>query len=533
MPYAEGARYQSARGCLQGTREEMIDKICQWVKSDDDDVPRMLLLSGVAGSGKSAIAHTVAHRFDQVGRLGSSFFFDRSHQAVRRPDNIFSTIARDLAELDPRERECLSRVIQGKKSLRTTSAPREQFEQFILKPALELTFVGPIVIVIDGLDESADPASRSDLLSVLADKVPKLPPNFRVLVTTRAEQDIHEALAKNSDVVCEYMDAISRESSDRDIASFIRTQLRDVPSLQRKWPNDAWCQLLVEKSEGLFQWAFTACHFIRGKGKGGLNPAERLSMLVTSTFKNNQSDHMDQLYLRILSQIFDAEDNVVMERFRSVLGNVLIIKDSLSISALKSLCYTDESADIVDLILQPLGSLLSGITQDFPVRPLHTSFRDFLTSPSRGGSFFIDISLHHNSLSRACLRVMKTELRFNICGLETSCVLNREIPDLAARVKNAIPTHLSYACRFWANHLHATPFDGVILKEVKNFMHIHLLFWLEVLSLTKQVNTAPTGLSSVIKWSRVSTRIQRCNSPNTKTIHTHGFRRMMTISRCS
>jgi len=29
---------------------------------------------------------------------------------------------------------------------------------------------------------------------------------------------------------------------------------------------------------------------------------------------------------------------------------------------------------------------------------------------------------------------MKTELRFNICGLETSCVLNREIFDLAARV---------------------------------------------------------------------------------------------------
>jgi hypothetical protein len=186
---------------------------------------------------------------------------------VRQPDNIFSTIARDLAELDSRERECLMRVIQGKKSLRTTSAPREQFEQFILKPALELTFVGPIVIVIDGLDESADPTSRSDLLSVLADKVPKLPPNFCVLATTRAEQDIHEAFVKNSDVVCEYMDAISREYSDRDIASFIRTQLRNVPSLQRKWPNDAWCQLLVEKSEGLFQWAFTACHFIRGKVK--------------------------------------------------------------------------------------------------------------------------------------------------------------------------------------------------------------------------------------------------------------------------
>jgi hypothetical protein len=268
------------------------------------------------------------------------------------------------------------------------------------------------------------------------------------------------------------------------------------------------------------------------KGKGGLNPAERLSMLVTSTFKNNQLDHMDQLYLRILSQIFDAEDNVVMERFQSVLGRVLIIKDPLSISVLKSLCYTDESADIVDLILQPLGSLLSGITQDFPVRPLHTLFRDFLTSPGRGGSFFINVSLHHSSLALACLRVMKTELRFNICGLETSCVLNREILDLAARVNNAIPTYLSYACRFWATHLHTTTFDRVILKEVKNFMDNHLLFWLEVLSLTKQANMASTALSSVVKWSTVSTHIQHCNRRDTKTAYMH-FRRMMTMLYCS
>jgi hypothetical protein len=102
MPYAKGAGYDPKKGCLPGTRGQVMDEIFQWVNRNEDDVPRLFLLSSVAGSGKSAIAHMVAQRFDELGRLGSSFFFDRSHQAERRVDNIFSTIARDLANLDLR-----------------------------------------------------------------------------------------------------------------------------------------------------------------------------------------------------------------------------------------------------------------------------------------------------------------------------------------------------------------------------------------------------------------------------------------------
>ena len=146
-----------------------------------------------------------------------------------------------------------------------------------------------------------------------------------------------------------------------------------------------------------------------------------------------------------------------------------------------------------------------------PVRPLHSSFREFLTARDRSGSFFIDTSLHHSSLALACLRVMKAGLQFNICGLETSHVRNRDIPGLATRVENTILTHLCYACRFWANHLQAAPFDPMTLKEVKDFMDNRFLYWLEVLSLTKEVNRASTALSSVIKWSKVSVHLNPLN----------------------
>jgi hypothetical protein len=194
LPYAKGARYNSKKGCLPGTRKEIIEEIVEWVNNDAEDVPRVFLLSGMAGLGKSAIAHSLAHLFDGSGRLGSSYCFDRSNQAKLRPDNLFSTIARDLADLDPERKSTLCQVIQGKTSLRNTCAPHEQFEHFILQPEAGLTSIGPLLIVIDALDESGDKESRQAILAILASKAADLPSNFRILVTARAEQDILKAL---------------------------------------------------------------------------------------------------------------------------------------------------------------------------------------------------------------------------------------------------------------------------------------------------------------------------------------------------
>jgi hypothetical protein len=139
------------------------------------------------------------------------------------------------------------------------------------------------------------------------------------------------------------------------------------------------------------------------------------------------------------------------------MGCMLAAREPLSISALKKLCSEQKSDSMVALIIRPLGSLLSGVTQEsVPIRLLHTSFRDFLTNRDRSGPFYIDVSLHHHSLALMSLQVMMEELRFNICQLETSHQLNNEFSDLTERIKKAISSHLSYSCRFWADHLHAT-----------------------------------------------------------------------------
>lgn len=220
IPYADGARFDPDKGCLLGTRTHIIDEIVEWAsRPARDDVPRVFLLSGVAGSGKSSIAHEVARLFDGQRWLGSSYCFDRADQVNRNARNLFSTIALDIADLDPQWKQSLCNFVKGSRSIRTSSVPRDQFENFILGPAKALTVVGPIVIVIDALDESGSKESRRLILNVLATHAAKLPSNFRVLVTAREEQDIFELLKDKQHVFCKHMGNIG--STNADISKFI------------------------------------------------------------------------------------------------------------------------------------------------------------------------------------------------------------------------------------------------------------------------------------------------------------------------
>jgi hypothetical protein len=183
---------------------------------------------------------------------------------------------------------------------------------------------------------------------------------------------------------------------------------------------------------------------------------------------------------------------------------VLAVKEPLSIAALSALRCEEEPADATKWVLQDLGSLLSGVNQaDVPVLALHASFFDFLADKERSKSYHVDPSPHNRSLTLSALRVMKTGLRFNICNLATSHLRNDDVLCLDKRVKETVPSHLSYACRFWADHLFATPYELAILDQLQHLLHDQLLYWLEVLSLIKRVSVASQMLLLVSNWIQV------------------------------
>ncbi|PSR79753.1 hypothetical protein PHLCEN_2v6897, partial [Hermanssonia centrifuga] len=132
MSYSPSSLGPSKR-CLFGTREEPLERMTTWANSDSQDHPSILVLTGPAGTGKSALAHTMAHQFRELERLGSSFGFDRN-ESTRSIKLLFPTIARDLADLNDDIRNALWAAVGKSKEIRMTQDLSLQFENLIAKP---------------------------------------------------------------------------------------------------------------------------------------------------------------------------------------------------------------------------------------------------------------------------------------------------------------------------------------------------------------------------------------------------------------
>jgi len=495
MPYASGARFQQEKGCLPGTRETLLEDICNILNNSDENAPRVCLLTGVAGSGKSAVAHSIARLYDGQKRLGSSYCFATSDAARRNPQNLFSTIARDLSDHDPQYRTALWRVVKDDRALRMSQSPFDQIEKFIIEPSKHLHPIGPLVIVVDALDESGDRASRRQLLSIIFEKIAEdtLPRNLRFLITARAEDDILAKLEVGPQIVHKQMSDIPQYLVDGDIEEFVYCSLRQYTELESSWPDREWCRLLVHHSQQLFQWASTACNFIEGDGSVGLDSSERLGTLLQAA-DTDGGQSLDKLYQTILSQLFTLDN--ARERFRTVMAIVLALNEPLPLTSLSTLFGGDLN---VRAIIKPMGSLLDGVLdEEKPIRLLHTSFRDFLLDEARSTSFHVDILPQHSlRLGQALLGCMSKMLRFNMCDLEDSRVRITAILDLPSRVNKAIPPHLAYSCRYWMHHLQDTNSTSDLLNEVALFFKTFLPYWLEAISLLSLSSPLPPLLSAL------------------------------------
>jgi len=78
--------------CLPGTRQAIIREIMAWIFSTPTS-PSILWLRGPVGTGKTALAHTVAELCKQQGALIGCFFFARTVFNCSNPKLLFPTLA--------------------------------------------------------------------------------------------------------------------------------------------------------------------------------------------------------------------------------------------------------------------------------------------------------------------------------------------------------------------------------------------------------------------------------------------------------
>ncbi|KAL5512549.1 hypothetical protein ACEPAG_3202 [Sanghuangporus baumii] len=465
--------------CLEGTRQDFMDRIMSRLFPDTDSDQNVVWLTGAAGAGKSTIAVTISDACDRRGCPAAYLFCERGK------DEYLSTIralAYKIAALHPSIRPHVADAV-SKNSNISGSPLRTQFEKLLLEPIQAAAKKAKVfvVIILDALDECGTSKQREDLVRLLTIDFNRLPSNVRVLVTSRPENDMRHLSSKGHILHIELKH--TSKGNRRDVDLYIEEKMMStvVQGPPKGWEWDGVCKVLSDAADGLFIWASTAVRMVDESS----NPRRKLRVLLGDI--KSVGGGIDNLYSTLLEQSgITWYESEARDEFTKILGVVLFAKEAISGEDIEAFLGLEE--DTVDTILSRLQSVLSHETGR-PVRLHHASFADYLTSDrSSGKPWNIDESGQKSYIAERCFDVMGEKLCFNICGIESSFLHNDEVPGIQDRIQNTILWHLDYACRFWSVHFCETPNPDDLLDRLNIFANSHLLYWFEVLSLTKHYN---------------------------------------------
>ncbi|KAI1565722.1 WD40 repeat [Pyrenophora tritici-repentis] len=508
LPIAIGASFNSyneehnAR-CLPNTRTELLDEITTWANNKDGK--SIFWLSGMAGTGKSTIARTIAESFADHGQLGASFFFKRGEGERGKASRFFTTIATDLVACEPGMLQGIRKTLDEDPAI-SNKALKDQFEKLILQPLLGIKQTRPRVsarvVVIDALDECEREADIRAILQLLARTKDLRPVPLRIVVTSRPE--LHIRLGFKEMANGTYQDLVlhevPRSTIEHDIRLFLEHELgiiRKERMLASDWPAQQQILALVELAVPLFIYAATVCRYVGSKGSSPTAFLNKVLQYQKATFSQ-----LDRTYLPVLDQLVSEQEEdereTWLQAFREVVGSIVVLESPLPAVSLARLLQVPQEE--IQCRLDSLHSVLSvPNNKDAPVRLLHLSFREFLVNPQKQGKslFWVDEKSTHQKLASRCLELMSgsSGLRQDMCGLSGPGVLRDEIDEQT--VAGSLSPDLQYACRYWVDHLKQGGQGMADGDATHLFLQKHFLHWLEAMSLIRESSRCVDLLNSL------------------------------------
>ena len=193
-----------------------------------------------------------------------------------------------------------------------------------------------------------------------------------------------------------------------------------------------------------------------------------------------------QVYKQILDTKYSVFDNpVILERFRLIVGSLVILFEPISADSLACLLQGTSSVSIISTLRQLRPVFTFGGSTSL-IRTPHSSFHNFLTDEKSCPSpFFIDRQQQHAMLAERCFKVM-TNL-FN---------QTRALSEIYIR------PGLVYGLCYWDSHLHTSSFDKApfLLEQLRVFVKSQLKQWLCALFWSSALAHAILSVKNAHSW---------------------------------
>ena len=497
--------------CMDGTRQSLLNQIMDWVtnKSGQESVLQRnaYWFFGSPGIGKTSLAHSICENLDERNHLAGAFFCRRDNPILSKPINILPTFIYKLAIIFPPFRTIIAKHLRDHSNLTPETMKGTLFLDLIR--SLPHHPEHSLVFVIDALDECGDSQSRPRLLEVLTNAAAQAP-WLKIIVTSRPEVDIQHFF--NTLTQSSYSsDLATDQDASADLQTFARREFGLVASvwhLGTQWPKESDFSRVISRANGLFIFIKTLVL--------ALNHSEDPEDGLKAALQESSRTGLESLYA-LYSSILKAQTVYKNAKFQRVVGVLL------TTSQYRALCdetiaeLAEVKPNLVKKWVDALSSLLyRDEAANRGIRVRHLSVYEFFVSDRC--DFHVNIRDADVQLGIDCLRVMTTQLRFNICKLDDSRLPNADIRDLPFCVKENVSDALQYSCLHWLNHI-CVPLDDrdrdqcmlVLLGCLKKFFEgLYPLFWIEVLSVMGMVTIGARSLRRLLSLVRVSTSPACC-----------------------
>ncbi|KAG8836801.1 hypothetical protein FRB91_001628 [Serendipita sp. 411] len=364
------------RQCLSGTRIKTLDAIRHW-ENDEDSTDQMFCLLDFAGSGKSTISKHMDLEWDREQKLMARFFFSRDTAETMSTKRFCTVVANKFASRDETFKKTM-KEFENQPDYGSLSL-EQQFEGLIVDPLKALN--RRAILIIDALDEcDNDHGQRDRLLEAISTQLSTIP-HLRMFVTGRPERDIKQWAMVTLGVRC--ANFLKLEGNNDDVGRYIKRRLHS-------WTSNLQAQVyqVVERAEGVFIWARIACDLL-------CRTADVQAMLSSLS----EEVTLDHLYAIALEQSI-PKDKHSRRVAVMVLEMILALRRPLSIAEVAQLSPNPEA---IEAVVNSLGSILLYKDRDDPIRLIHATLREFLTSATKSGPWFVQLGRGHYFLASGCI----------------------------------------------------------------------------------------------------------------------------------
>ncbi|TFK71061.1 hypothetical protein BDN72DRAFT_794484 [Pluteus cervinus] len=328
---APGASYDAAqRGdppprCHEETRKVIRSQLTTWcetMSSDSSDCVR--LLTGPAGTGKSAIVQTVVEELVRKNRLAASFFFMRANSDLNTINKFVPSIAYQLAMTHAEFRAIVTDVLAVDTAVFKKKTIQGQWQKLVLDPLCRMKpSPTPIVIVIDGIDQCRSPSQQIKLLKLVLDSTKQLGSSVRFLIGARPEPRIIRVFDESGLDDAHRIRLGESESDYTDISTFLRFSFNRIydyrqqhhtlpsfSSVPAPWPSAEILNELVQRAAGKFAFAVEAISFVDNDNE---DPRARLQLLMNPSPRTYISWPW-------LSRVFESDKFSLARAIRNVIN---------------------------------------------------------------------------------------------------------------------------------------------------------------------------------------------------------------------